>query len=441
MPGMADSYADRIAHLHPQIRYAERELWIEAIPVAELVKRFGSPLMLYSAGIIEDRARRYLAAFAGFPSIHHVALKANDNLTLLHRLAQMGFGADAASLGELHRAEAAGFAPEQIVFNGNGKGDEELIRAHRMGVGRIIVDALFELAPLIETARITGRERVPIALRMNPDIDAETHPYLATGIAESKFGIPPADLPAVLAAIKAEPALELVGLHCHLGSQITDPDPYWQAVDWLLERVEALRAEGFPLAELTLGGGFAIPYSDDESFPIAEYTTGLKERLTGRELLLRQEPGRYLFAEAGLLALTVRGVKRTAAKTFLVGDAGMSDNIRPALYHARHPVVPVQDTAAMETVDLVGPLCESGDFLALDIGLPLLARGELLVQLGVGAYSYPMRMSYNGRLQAAEVLVRGNAFEQIRERGRPEDLSRGDIFYPDEGERDDGLHQ
>jgi len=429
---MTVDYAQRIAPYGPAFAYRDGSLWVEEVPLAELAKRFGTPLFVYSQQALMQRAATYLEAFGELRVKHHVALKANDNLTLLHLLRTQGFGADAASLGELHRADAAGFEGNDLVLNGNGKGEADLIRAHRMGVGQIVIDALFELPVLVETAAITGRDLVPVALRLNPAIDAETHPYLATGLASSKFGIPPADLPAVLDFLRQHPQLQLTGLHCHIGSQIADPAPLLQALDWMLEQGGALRADDWPLTDLSLGGGFAIPYLAGDRFPLAEYTTGLASRLQGTDWRLRQEPGRYLFAESAMLVMSVRGVKKTPAKTFLVVDAGMSDNLRPALYHARHPVVPVVDTNESALVDLVGPLCESGDFLALDVELPLLNRDALLAQACVGAYSYAMQMQYNGRLRPAEVLVDGASFALIRDREQPDDLGRRDLYFPHE---------
>ncbi|MEO7994263.1 MAG: diaminopimelate decarboxylase [bacterium] len=427
---MDSPYSATVAPFAPHVRYVEDALWIEGVPVAELAKRFGTPLFLYSNAAFVERAEAYLAAFDGLTVHHHVALKANDNLTLLSLLAKRGFGADAASFGEMHRAELAGFEPETVVFNGNGKGDADLIRAHRSGISLIIVDSLFELQPLAETADLTGRTTVPIALRVNPDIDPVTHPYLATGIQSSKFGFPPADLPAAIDFIRAHPSLRLCGIHCHLGSMIEESSPYDAAITYLLNQANTWREEGFPITELCLGGGFAVPYREGERFAIEDFAALLRARFGALDYTLHLEPGRYLFAEAGFLITSVRGVKQTPHKTFLVVDAGMGDNIRPALYHARHPVFPVVNTDEAATVDLVGPLCESGDFLALDVDLPLLARDELVVQACVGAYSYAMQMHYNGRLRPPECLVDGHGFELIRDREPVEDLDRRDLFFP-----------
>lgn len=429
-------YTGRLAPYTPYFHYDAGELWIEGVPASELAKRFGTPLFAYSRQSLEERATAYLAAFEGIPARHHIALKANDSLTLLHLLRNLGFGADAASVGELHRADLAGFEGHDIVLNGNGKGAEDLIRAHRMGVDQITIDALFELPTLVETAAITGRTTVPVALRLNPDIDPATHPYLATGIQSSKFGIPPADLPAVLDFLRRHPQLVLTGIHCHIGSQIADVEPYQQALEWMIAEGEKLRADGWPLTDLSLGGGFAIPYLNGERFALTEYTDMLRTRLAGTDWQIRQEPGRFLFAEAAIMLMTVRGVKQTPAKTFLVVDAGMADNIRPALYHARHPVVPVRETTDSALVDLVGPLCESGDFLALDVDLPLLERDELLAQCCVGAYSYAMQMHYNGRMHPPEVLVSGADFALIRDREQPDDLGRRDLYFPEELDTD-----
>jgi len=425
-------YIERIAPYAPYFHYDEGVLWVEGVPASELAKRFGTPLFVYSRQSLEERAATYLAAFEGLPVRHHIALKANDNLSLLHLLRNHGFGADAASVGELHRADLAGFEGHDIVFNGNGKGAEDLIRAHRMGVDQISIDSLFELPTLVETAAVTGRTSVPVALRLNPDIDPATHPYLATGIQSSKFGIPPADLPAVLDFLRRHPQLVLTGIHCHIGSQIADVEPYQEALEWMISEGEQLRADGWPLTDLSLGGGFAIPYLNGERFALTDYTDMLRARLAGTDWKLRQEPGRFLFAESAVMLTSVRGVKQTPSKTFLVVDAGMGDNIRPALYHARHPVVPVRDTAESTMVDLVGPLCESGDFLALDVDLPLLERDDLLAQCCVGAYSYAMQMHYNGRIHPPEVLVHGSEFALIRDREQVDDLGRRDLYFPEE---------
>lgn len=428
---MASPYAPRLARYAPHFRYDRGELWCENVPAAELVKRFGSPLFVYSKAALLERAQAFHAAFAPLGVQHHVALKANDNLTLLDLLRQQGYGADCASGGELQRAEAAGFEPESIVFNGNGKGDQELILAHRMGIALIVADALFELRALDETAALVGRDPVPIAFRLNPDIDPSTHPYLATGLETSKFGFPRRDLPAAIALLKTMPRLQLTGLHTHLGSLIADAEPYLAAARYLMDQGDALRADGFPIRDLSLGGGFGIPYASGEAFDLAGFVPQLMALAKGTDYRWHLEPGRYLFAETAALITEVRGHKVTDAKKFVVVDAGMTDNIRPALYHARHPVVPVRDTDESATVDLVGPICESGDFLALDVELPLLNRGDLVAQMAVGAYSYAMQSHYNGRMRPPECLVEGNAFALMRDRESIEDLARRDLFFPD----------
>ena len=401
------------------VRVVGGRLHLEEVELAELADRYDTPLYVYSEGHALAQLRGLAAALARRPSRICYAVKANSSQALLRALAGAGAGADIVSGGELARARAAGFDPGVIVFSGVGKRDEEIDAAIAAGVRAIHVESHEEIEQVAARARAAGA-RASVALRVNPDIDPVTHPYLATGLRETKFGVPMAEAMTALRRIRALPELALVGLACHIGSQIADAAPFLASLGRMREVVAALAAEGARLDYLDLGGGLGIPYAGDEAaVDVAAFGRALVAGMAGLDLELVLEPGRYLVGNAGVLLTRVVGRKVSGGRTFVIVDAGMNDLIRPALYDAYHAIVPCAAPAAGAAVaiaDVVGPVCECGDFFARGRPLAVPARGEVLAILGAGAYGMSMASTYNSRPLAAEVLVRGREDALIRPR-------------------------
>ncbi len=398
-------------------------LFCEGVDLAALAERYGTPLYVYSASAIRRRVRRFHAAFAGLPVRFCYAVKANPHLAVLRLLAREGVGADTVSGGEIRRAVRAGIAPERIVFAGVAKSDEEIRLGLELGILQFNVESREELARIDLIAGRLGR-RAPVALRINPDVAAATHDKIATGRRRDKFGIPWEEAPEACREARERPHLQLVGLHLHIGSQITDLAPFEQAYGRLFHLADQLQAEGIHLKRLDLGGGFGVRYRDEE--PVApERVAALIARLLGqRELELIFEPGRAFVAEAGVLLTRVLYRKESAGQKLLVVDAGMDALLRPALYDAWHEILPVvaPPHAPQETVDVVGPICESGDVLGRGRCLPRLGRDDLLAIATVGAYGAAMASGYNSRPRPAEVLVAGDRADCITPRLEPEEV-------------------
>lgn len=401
------------------LRLAAGALHVESVPLQAIAAAVGTPTYVYSAGEITARYHALARACSGHPTALCYAVKANSSQAVLRLLARLGAGADIVSGGELERALAADVRPEKIVFSGVGKLDEELDAALVAGVGSINVESAEELGRVAARARALGR-RAAISLRVNPDIDPDTHPYLATGLRESKFGVAMADALPLAARARELPELDLIGLACHIGSQICDEAPFLASLGRLRAVAEALRGAGVPLRRLDLGGGLGIAYAPgDPDLDVARFGAALTAaaRPLGIELVL--EPGRYLVGSAGVLLTRVIGRKRGDARSFVIVDAAMNDLIRPALYDAFHPVVPVSAAAAgrdAARADVVGPVCECGDFLARDRLVPWPEPGELMAVLCAGAYGMSMASTYNSRPLAAEVMVREGDFAVTRPR-------------------------
>lgn len=404
----------------------EGELHCEGIPLAELAHRVGTPLYVYSQATLERHYRVFDDAFAGFPHLICFAVKANPSRAILNILAGMGSGADIVSGGELYRALKAGIPAERIVYSGVGKTTEEMKQALDAGILMFNLESFQELDALDRVAGGMGK-KAPIALRVNPDIDPETHPYVATGLKSSKFGIRfDSALEGYRQAGKSE-NIEVVGIDCHIGSQLTELAPFVEAVGKLQELMAELRREGFKVKYLDLGGGLGITYDAEDPPSPAEYGQSIIRRLDGRDTVLVLEPGRNVMGNAGVLLSRVLYLKETESKRFVVVDAGMNDLIRPSLYQSYHEIVPVVDAGRPEAkVDVVGPICESGDFLAQGRELPELQPGELVAVMSAGAYGFSMASTYNSRPLAAEVLVSGERCALIRERGSYDDLMRGE---------------
>jgi diaminopimelate decarboxylase len=391
------------------------ELWCEDVRIADLAARFGTPLHVYSAATIDARVAAVRAAFG--PEAHVCyAVKANSNLSLLARVHAAGAGFDLVSGGELRRLQAAALPTAGAVFAGVGKEAWEIEAAVAAGILFFNVESPHEL-PLLAAAGRAAGVRIPVALRLNPDVDAGTHAYISTGKKENKFGISLDRAGAVVEAIAAEPWLRLRGYHVHLGSQLRSVDPYVRALDRVGAFADAapVRSEG--VTHYDLGGGFGIAYGQGEPLDVAAVAAAQLPRLRARGWLPVVEPGRYLVGDAGILVTSVLGQKDQGSTTFLLVDAAMNDLLRPALYQAEHPVVMAAPHAGPpRLVDVVGPVCETGDFLARQRLLPPCRAGDLLAVLATGAYGAAMASNYNSRRRAAEVLVDGARATLVRRR-------------------------
>ncbi|MGA7564357.1 MAG: diaminopimelate decarboxylase [Desulfobaccales bacterium] len=406
--------------------YQAGELYCENVPVRLIAARVGTPFYLYSAATLEHHFRVFTAAFQGFPHIVCFAVKANANLAILRLLARQGCGADIVSGGELRRALAAGVEPGRIVYSGVGKRPEEIRAALKAGILLFNMESSQELE---EINRIAGlvKKKAPVALRINPDIDPCTHPYISTGLKENKFGI---DIERALEDYRRAmelPHLEVLGVACHIGSQITRVAPFVEALERLKDLVGRLRAQGIGIRYLDLGGGLGIRYDQEEPPEPREYGGKLVERLKGLHVTLILEPGRVLVGNAGILVTKVLYTKESEARHFIIVDAGMNDLARPSLYGSFHAVCPVaQGSRAMVTASLVGPICESGDFLAKDRELPDFQPGELAAVMSAGAYGFSMSSNYNARPRVPEILVQDGEFYVIRKRETYRQLTWGE---------------
>jgi len=397
---------------------------IEGVDAAEIVAQVGTPTYAYSAEHITRQYRRLAEAVRARPTLICFAVKANSSLAILRLLGQLGAGADIVSGGELARALAAGIPGSRIIFSGVGKTDAEIDAAIRAGVRSINIESVPELEQVAKRAAALG-VTVPLSVRVNPDVDPATHPYLATGLQESKFGIAMKDALAVALRAHESPHIDLIGLACHIGSQIVDVAPFADAFERMKGLIEALAARGIKLRQLDLGGGFGIAYKEgDRELDISAWGKAVVEATREYDLELVIEPGRFLVAQAGVLLTRVLLNKTGEKKSFVIVDAAMNDLLRPSLYRGYHAIVPLQlpTTDACETVDVVGPICESGDFLAKERPMPHVDPGEVLAVLSAGAYGMVMSSNYNTRPAPAEVLVHGSTFDVIRPRKTVEDL-------------------
>jgi diaminopimelate decarboxylase len=413
--------------------YRNGLLHCEAVDLSMLAKEVGTPAYVYSWNAIRQAYNSVDQALSHTPHQICYAVKANSNLAILRRLGKLGCGADIVSGGELARALEAGIPAERIVFSGVGKTDAEIESALAVGVRSLHVESPAELDAVEAIAARMGRP-APIALRVNPNVDPKTHPYIATGLSKSKFGIAMADARALLPRILRSPQLKLEGLASHIGSLIGGSVAMRDAVEAVARLCVEFKAAGAPLTSIDAGGGWPISYGDEENEPepYSAFGAAIHEGLVrggaanlGLELIV--EPGRCIVGDAGVLLTQVIFVKEQTNKRFVIVDAAMSELIRPALYDAYHAIVPVRAPAAGASeslADVVGPICESGDFLALDRPLPPLARGDQLVLRCAGAYGASMSSNYNSRPRAVEVLVDGTQFHVVRKRERPEDLFR-----------------
>lgn len=406
------------------------QLFAEGVALSALAERFGTPTYVYSRAHIEQQFRSYTDALQGLPHLVCFAVKANSNLAVLNVLARLGSGFDIVSRGELERVLAAGGDPAKVVFSGVGKSRDDMRRALQVGVHCFNVESAVELERLQEVAAELG-VKAPVSLRVNPDVDAQTHPYISTGLKENKFGVDIDEAEAIYARAAELPNLEVKGVDCHIGSQLTQLEPFLDALDRLLALVDRLAARGILIRHLDLGGGLGVRYRDETPPPASDYIRAIRERLGSRQLTLVFEPGRYIVANAGLLLTRVEYLKHTAHKDFAIIDAAMNDLIRPALYQAWMDVTAVRErSGAKRTYDLVGPICETGDFLAKGRELAL-EEGDLLAVRSAGAYGFVMSSNYNTRGRAAEVLVDGERAFEVRRRETVQELYAGESLLPE----------
>lgn len=405
-------------------KYRGNELHAEDVPLRVLAGEYGTPLYVYSYNTILRHIRAYEEAFRGFPHILCFALKANSNMAVLRLLASQGVGADIVSGGELYRALKAGMPPSKIVYAGVGKTEKEIRAALR---ARILMFNVESEDELMEINRVAGlmKARAPIALRVNPDIDPETHPYISTGLRRHKFGIP---IEEALEYYKLAAGLDnigVVGVHKHIGSQITKVAPFVEALRSVLVLVDEVNRQGVDIRYLNMGGGLGIPYSDEKPPKPRELARSLLPLIKGRRMTLIMEPGRSITGNAGILLTRTLYLKKGPEKEFVIVDAGMNDLMRPSLYDAYHETLPVVRRRGKKIfADVVGPICESGDFLARERMLESVRQGDLLAVMSAGAYGFSMSSNYNSRPRAAEVLVRGREHSLIRRRESYRDLIR-----------------
>ncbi|MDH0732417.1 diaminopimelate decarboxylase [Pseudomonas sichuanensis] len=410
--------------------YRGGELFAEGVGLTAIAERFGTPTYVYSRAHIEAQYRSYTDALQGVEHLVCFAVKANSNLAVLNLLARMGSGFDIVSGGELERVLAAGGRADRVVFSGVGKTREDMRRALEVGVHCFNVESTDELERLQVVAAELGKV-APVSLRVNPDVDAGTHPYISTGLKENKFGIAIADAEAIYVRAAQLPNLEVVGVDCHIGSQLTTVEPFLDALDRLLVLVDRLAECGIHLRHLDLGGGVGVRYRDEEPPLVADYIKAIRERVGDRDLALVFEPGRYIVANAGVLLTRVEYLKHTEHKDFAIIDAAMNDLIRPALYQAWMGVSAVRPREGEgRAYDLVGPICETGDFLGKDRVLNL-AEGDLLAVQSAGAYGFVMSSNYNTRGRCAEVLVDGDQAFEVRRRETIAELFAGESLLPE----------
>jgi diaminopimelate decarboxylase len=405
------------------------QLHIESVPLAEIASRFDTPCYVYSRTALESALDEFQQELTGVDSLVCYAVKANSNLAVLNVFARRGAGFDIVSIGELKRALAAGADPEKIVFSGVGKSADEMAFAITTGILCFNVESASELDRLNEVATKLGR-RAPVSLRVNPNVDAKTHPYISTGLKENKFGVAYEDALATYRHASSLPHIEIVGIDCHIGSQLLDPSPFAEALEKLLQLIDQLAANGIRLHHIDLGGGLGIRYQDEEEPTVKSYLQPLLQELKDRQLKILLEPGRRLVGNAGVLLTRVEYLKPGEIKNFAIIDAAMNDLARPALYDAWHDIVPVSPrTTPPSKWEIVGPICESSDFLGHNRALSI-EPGDLLAIMSAGAYGMVMSSNYNTRPRAAEVMVDGTQIHLIRRRETVEELYALESLFP-----------
>ncbi|HEY3275755.1 MAG TPA: diaminopimelate decarboxylase [Syntrophorhabdaceae bacterium] len=406
--------------------YKSGELYCEDVPVKKIAEATGTPVYIYSYKTLERHFRVFNDAFKGIPHITCYSCKAASNLSLLRIIGNLGGGTDIVSGGELFRALKAGIPGKKIVFSGAGKTAEEIRSAVKADVLMINIESEEELGVVADVARRMGK-RVPVSIRVNPEIDPKTHPYITTGLKKNKFGVLWADARGLYKRIKEDKYLEPLGISSHIGSQILEITPFVEAVRSLRGMVRQLAEDGIKLSHIDIGGGLGITYKDELPPDPAAYARAVEQELRNTGLTVVLEPGRVLVGNSGLFVTRLLYVKKVPGKTFYIIDGAMNDLVRPSLYDAYHEIIPVNEKSKKELkVDVVGPICESGDFLAKDREMAILERDELLAVRSAGAYGFSMSSNYNSRRRAAEVLVKEGEFAVIRKKETFRDLIRGE---------------
>jgi diaminopimelate decarboxylase len=406
-------------------KYKNSELYAEDVLVREIAAEVGTPLYIYSHNTLLRHFEAYKNAFNGQPHTICFALKANSNLSILKLLSQSGCGADVVSGGELHLALKAGFPEKKTVYAGVGKTEEEIVQALKARILMFNIESSDEMLAINKIASEL-KMKAPIALRVNPDIDPETHPYISTGLKESKFGIPIEEALEHYKLARTLPNLEILGIHKHIGSQITTIRPFVDALEKVIVLAETLKANGIAIKYIDMGGGLGIPYHNEHPPHPSELSKAILPLLKDKSFNLILEPGRSIAGNAGIFVSKVLYLKKHPDKEFVVVDGGMNDLLRPSLYSAYHNVLPLKKNSRKKVLsDIVGPICESGDFLAKNRELNRLSQGDLIAVMSAGAYGFTMSSTYNSRPRVAEVLVKGKEFFIIREREKYCDLTRG----------------
>jgi len=411
-------------------KYRDRVLYCEDVPVLEIAAKIGTPFYLYSHATLKRHFQVFSEAFESVPKLICYSAKANTNLAVLKLFADLGCGLDIVSGGELYRGLKAGFSPDRIVYSGVGKTVDEIDYALDTGILMFNVESIAELEQINRRAGKL-RKRAPVSIRVNPDVDPKTHPYTATGLKKNKFGIgSDAALESYRVAGELE-HLEIVGVDCHIGSQITEAEPFQAALGNLKGLINELKSMGTHIRFLDMGGGLGITYEDETPPSLREYAGAIMTQLKDMELQLILEPGRVLVGNAGILVTEVLYRKSGQVKNFVIVDAGMNDLMRPTLYNAFHAIEPVVNSRKdLIIADVVGPICESGDFLAVDRSISNVQSGDLMAVMSAGAYGYVMSSNYCSRPRVAEVMVKGDRFDVVKAREDYEDLVRGETVPP-----------
>jgi diaminopimelate decarboxylase len=411
--------------------YSGTELHAENVSLAAIAEQFGTPTYVYSRATFERHYNAYANAFASHPTLICYAVKACSNIAILNVLAKLGSGFDIVSGGELERVLRAGGDPAKVMFSGLGKQEAEMARALEVGIHCFNVESEAELYRLDKVAGEMGK-KAPVSLRVNPDVDAKTHPYISTGLKENKFGIDILDAVRIYEVANSLPNLDVMGVDCHIGSQLTELQPFLDTFDRLIGLIDQLAEKGIKIKHMDLGGGLGVRYRDEVPPEPAEYAQLILEKVKGRDIMLAFEPGRSIAANAGVLLTKVEFLKCTAHKNFAIIDGAMNDLIRPSLYGAWMNIIPVslqRTDEGSRVYDLVGPVCETGDFLGKERELDITA-GSLLAVRSAGAYGFTMASNYNSRNRAAEVMVDGDVAHEIRARETFEHQLAGESLLP-----------
>src|SRR5512143_568539 len=408
--------------------YKDHQLRCEEIPIEQVAEKVGTPFYLYSYHTLVRHFTVFDEAFKGIPHLVCYSSKANSNLALLRLFSNLGGGVDVVSRGELYRAIKGGAAPQKIVYSGVGKREDEIEYALNAGILMFNVESLQELQTINEVAGRVGK-KAPIAIRVNPDINPKTHPYISTGLKQNRFGIDILRAPLAYRTAVQLPHLKIIGIDCHIGSQLIEVEPVIEALKKLKQLVESLRKEGIEIQYLDLGGGLGITYEDEEPPHPVEYASSILDEVRGFGCTLVLGPGRVIVGNAGVLVAKVLYVKENEEKRFVIVDAGMNDLVRPSYYGSYHQILPVKEESREEALaDVVGPICESSDFLAKGRKIQSLRSGELIAVMSAGAYGFSMSTNYNSRPRIPEVLVRDDQMFVIRQREAYEDLIRGEAI-------------